>query len=277
MSRNNQAPALSPAQESAVYAAGQCVVETHRRLSAWLRAGLTLAEIDAFVADTLAELDCRSCFIGYRIPRHGPFPNHACLSVNECVVHGTSDSYTAPLRPGDVLKIDIGVTHQGWIGDAARTYVFGAMTPEVQKLTDCGKECIRRGLEQLRPGKRLIHWARTVQRYVEDTCGFYLVRGLGGHGFGRQLHTAPHISNHVPDRPMEWPDGQTELVPGMLLAVEPMIAAGTAQVLQRGRTWPIYSADGSQTVHYEHDVLITRDGHRLLTEGLDDVPDVITR
>jgi methionyl aminopeptidase len=180
MSRNNQAPALSPAQESAVYAAGQCVVETHRRLSAWLRAGLTLAEIDAFVADTLAELDCRSCFIGYRIPRHGPFPNHACLSVNECVVHGTSDSYTAPLRPGDVLKIDIGVTHQGWIGDAARTYVFGAMTPEVQKLTDCGKECIRRGLEQLRPGKRLITGPAPYNATSRTPAGFTWCAGWAG-------------------------------------------------------------------------------------------------
>lgn len=268
---------LSASDVSAVYDAGQCVVETHRRLATWLHAGVTLAEVDAFVAETLAALDCRSCFLHYRIPRHPPFPNHACLSVNACVVHGTSDSHTAPLKAGDVLKIDVGVLHKGWIGDAARTYVFGEPDDTVRALTACGKESIRRGLEQLRPGKRLIHWARVVQRYVEDRCGFFLVRGLGGHGYGRELHTAPHIANNVPERQGEWPEAQVAIVPGMLLAVEPMIAAGTAQVMQRGRGWPVYSVDGSQTVHYEHNVLITEDGHRLLTEGLDEVPDIVTR
>jgi len=275
--KNQKGIKRTPADQAAVYDAAQRVVETHRRLSGWLRCGLTLAEIDDYVADVLAELNCRSCFLGYRIPRHLPFPNHACLSVNDCVVHGTSESYLEPMRPGDVLKIDIGVLHQGWIGDAARTYVFGDMTEDVKALTDCGKESIRLGLEQLRPGKRLIHWARTVQRYVEDRCGFSLVRGLGGHGYGKELHTAPHISNNVPDIPGEWPEAQREFTPGMLLAVEPMIAAGGPQIMQRGRTWPIYAADGSQTVHYEHNVLITEDGHRLLTEGLEDVPDVILR
>jgi len=268
---------MTPADEAAAYDAAQCVVETHRRLAGWLHAGLTLEAVDAFVAQTLEALDCRSCFLGYQIPRHQPFPNHACLSVNACVVHGTAEAHTAPLQAGDVLKIDIGVLHKGWIGDAAWTYVFGAMSPEVKRLTDCGKESIRKGLEQLRPGKRLIHWARAVQRYVEDQQGFYLVRGLGGHGYGRVLHAAPHIANNVPDRPGEWPEAQADIVPGMLLAVEPMIAAGTAQVMQRGRGWPVYSVDGSQTVHYEHDVLITEEGHRLLTAGLEDVADVITR
>lgn len=275
--KKHAATRLSPTDESAVYDAAQCVVETHRRLARWLHAGLTLAQVDAFVARTLAELNCRSCFLGYRIPRHAAFPNHACLSVNDCVVHGTSDAHTAPLTAGDVLKIDVGVVHRAWIGDAAWTYVFGEMTPGIKRLTDCGKDSIRRGLVQLVPGKRLIHWARAVQRYVEDQCGFHLIRGLGGHGYGRALHEAPHVANNVPDRPGEWPDAQVELAPGMLLAVEPMIAAGTAQVMQRGRGWPVYSVDASQTVHYEHDVLITESGHRLLTEGLEDVPDVITR
>ena len=203
--------------------------------------------------------------------------NQTLCRVNDCVVHGTSASHTEPLQNGDVLKIDVGVLHQGWIGDAAWTYVFGEMAPDVKKLTDCGKASIRLGLEQLRPGKRLIHWARTVQRYVEDQCGFFLVRGLGGHGYGRTLHASPHVSNNVPERTGEWPEAQMEIQPGMLLAVEPMLAAGSAQVLQRGRGWPVYSADGSQTVHYEHDVLITEDGHRVLTAGLEDIVDVITR
>ena len=100
------------------------VVEVHRRLVDMLRPGLTLAQIDEFVANTLVELDCVSAFLGYSVRGHPPFPSHACLSVNECVVHGTHDMTTNPLQPGDIISIDIGVKHHGWIGDAAWTYAI---------------------------------------------------------------------------------------------------------------------------------------------------------
>ncbi|VAX41392.1 hypothetical protein MNBD_PLANCTO03-563, partial [hydrothermal vent metagenome] len=105
---------LHPADADAAYAAAQCVVETHRRITDYLRVGLTLAEVDAFVARTLDDLKCRSCFLGYKIPKTPAFPSHACLSVNDCIVHGTVGSYTAPLKRGDLLKVDIGVWHKGW-------------------------------------------------------------------------------------------------------------------------------------------------------------------
>ena len=259
----------------AAYAAAQCVVETHRRIAAFLRTGLTLAQIDGFVAETLADLKCRSCFLGYRIPRTPPFPSHACLSVNECIVHGTAGSYTKPMQPGDLLKVDIGVLHKGWIGDAAWTYSFGKPEPEVRRLMDCGKESIRRGVKTLRPGEAYLGWAQTVQGYVEGECGFHLVRGLGGHGYGRKLHGPPFIANVTPSYPGEWPDAMTRGTPGTLIAVEPMIAIGTGQTSQSRGAWPIYTADGSMSVHYEHDVLITESGPRVLTEGLDELPDEI--
>ncbi len=268
---------LTRTEEAAAYDAAQAVVETHRRLSAWLHAGLTLAEIDRYVAQTLDSLGCESCFYGYKLPSLPPYPSHACLSVNSCVVHGTPDTHTAPLRAGDLLKIDVGVSRQGWIGDAARTYVFGEMSPEVKRLTDCGKEALRRGVTKLRPGSPLIDWARAVQNHVERERKFFLVAGLGGHGYGRQLHTDPYIANIVPTRKQDWPHAYLCLRAGMLLAVEPMIAAGTGKTLQSDGEWPVYSADGSHAVHYEHNVLITGKGPRVLTEGLDDVPDVIVR
>jgi methionyl aminopeptidase len=268
-------PRFTPADVDAAYTSAQKVVETHRRLAAFLRPGITLAAIDTFVAKTLEELSCRSCFLGYRVPHSPSFPSHACLSVNECVVHGTAGYYLPPMKAGDVLKIDIGVTHRGWIGDAAWTYVFGEPAPETRRLMECGKESLRRGVQQLRPGKMLLDWAKTVQGHVETECGFHLVRGLGGHGYGRKLHEPPYVANTVPAFPGEWPDASLRCEPGILVAVEPMIAIGTGRVKQRRNEWPVFTADGSLSVHYEHDVLITENGPRVLTEGLEETKDII--
>ena len=257
------------------YAAGQCVVETHRRLSAWLEPGQTLAQVDQFIARTLDELKCKSCFLGYKVPRTPAFPSHACLSINECVVHGTSSYELRPIEPGDVLKIDIGVKHRGWIGDAAWTYLFGTPTDEVARLADSGKEGIARAIKTMRPGRPLMDWARTLQSYVEEECGFHMVRGLGGHGYGKTLHAPPYVSNVVPSFPGEWPEGSLTWEPGMLVAVEPMIAVGTGQIRHPKGTWPIFTADGSMSVHYEHDVLITDGDPRILTEGLESIKDII--
>ncbi|HVU63765.1 MAG TPA: M24 family metallopeptidase [Phycisphaerales bacterium] len=275
-------PLITPAEADLAYAAAQCVVETHRRVAAFLKIGQTLAVIDQFIARTLEDLHCKSCFLGYSIPGQAKFPSHACLSVNACVVHGTAASHLAPMQQGDLLKIDIGVSHRGWIGDAGWTYCFGTPTPLQRRLMDCGKESLRRGVQQLRPDKMYIHWAQAVQGHVENECGFHCVRGLGGHGIGRYegptkrgLHLPPFVSNVVPVGPGEWPDATARCLPGTLVAVEPMIAVGTGETVQRPRQWPVFSADNSLTVHYEHDVLITERGPRVLTEGMDSLPDVI--
>lgn len=273
--RPSTIPKLTPADADAAYAAAQKVVDIHRKLADWLRPGVTLAQVDVFVAKALDELGCRSCFLGYRVPKSPAFPSHACLSVNECVVHGTAGYYTPPMKVGDVLKIDIGVAYRGWMGDAAWTYVFGPPSAEVKNLTDCGKESLRLGVLELSPGKTFIDWARVVQNHVEKTCGFHLVRGLGGHGYGRTLHAPPFVSNVLPTYPGEWPDAYLPCEPGTLIAVEPMIAVGTGQTRQKRSEWPVFSADGSLAVHYEHDVLITERGPRVLTEGLELVRDVV--
>lgn len=259
------------------YESAQKVVQTHRRLVEFLRPGLTLAAIDAFIARTLAELKCRSCFLDYRLKkgRLPPFPSHACLSVNDCVVHGTAGTMLRPLQDGDVLKIDVGVTSRGWVGDAAWTYFVGGMDDVRRRLAASGKESLRRGVEELRPGNTYLAWARAVQGHVEEECGFHLIRGLGGHGYGRQLHAEPFVSNVIPDSSWEWPEGSWPCRPGTLLAVEPMIAVGTGEVRQAKGQWPVYTADGSLSVHYEHDVFISETGPRVLTEGLEDMPDVV--
>jgi len=270
-------PRINADEAEQAYRAAQKVVEMHKRLVDFLAVGQTLAQIDKFVGDSLKAMKCKSCFKDYRPGGLPPFPSNACLSVNECVVHGTAGYYRAGMKPGDVLKIDIGVSHRGWIGDAAWTYVFGEPTPVVRKLLDAGKESLRLGIEQLRPGNTYKDFAIAVQTHVEKNCGLHLVRGLGGHGYGRKLHTPPFVSNVLPIFPGEWPDADRPCEPGVLVAVEPMIAVGTSKIEQSPGTWPIFTADGSLAAHHEHDVLITEDGPRLMTEGLDDLPDVITK
>lgn len=259
------------------YEAAQAVVTIHRRLAEWMRVGMTLGRIDGFIAEQLDDLGCRSCFHKYRgVKGLPPFPSFACLGVNQCVVHGTAGYYEQPLRPGDVLKVDIGVTKRGWIGDAGWTYGFKQVEPEVKKLMDCGKESLRRGILTLRPSNMLIEWARAVQGYVEGECGFHLVRGLGGHGYrGTRLHEKPFVSNVVPQHRGEWPEGFEYLKPGTFLAVEPMIGLTTAETRSDSGRWPVFIADGSMSVHYEHDVLVTPDGPRVLTHGLDELPDLV--
>lgn len=259
----------------AAFKAAQCVVETHRRLAEFIRPGVTLARIDAEVARVLKAMGCRSAFLGYRQGRLPPFPSHSCLSLNDCIVHGTAGYVQRPLERGDLLKLDIGVVHNGWCGDAAWTYAISGVTPENRRLMDCGKEALRRGIEQLRPGNTYMDWARTVQHHVETECGFRCVRGLGGHGYGRKLHTPPFVSNVVTTYPGEWAEAFKPCAPGTLLAVEPMLAVGTGETAQAPGEWPIVTADGSMSVHYEADVLITEAGPRDLTEGLSSVPDVL--
>jgi methionyl aminopeptidase len=256
-------------------AAAQCVARTHERIAEFLRAGLTLAEIDTFVARTLEDLGCRSAFLRYRIPGHPPFPSHSCLSLNECIVHGTHTMTTKPIEPGDLVSIDIGVNHRGWVGDAAWTYVIERATPEAERLMACGRESLRRGIDAMQPGRPLIDWARAVQTCVEDEYGFALVRGLGGHGYGRKLHGPPFISNVLPKHRGEWPDAWSTFKPGLLVAVEPMIAIGGSGIRTSPGRWPILTEDGSLSVHYEADVLITEDGPRDLTAGMDQLPDVV--
>ncbi len=260
----------------AAWEAGQRVRRTHEMLVPFLRAGRTLAEIDAEVARILDELDSKSCFIRYRAGGSmPPYPNHACLSVNDCVVHGTSASHTAPLKRGDVLKVDIGLTHKGWIGDAAWTYAIGEASPLALRLIACGRESLAMGIKELKPGNTLLSWARTVQTIVEQKHGFHCVRRLGGHGYGRKLHAKPWVSNVVPSFPGEWPEALSMCEPGMLLAVEPMIGAGTGEIKDHDRQWPIFIADGSLAVHYEADVLVTEEGPRDLTEGMQGLPDIV--
>lgn len=255
--------------------AAECVVQTHQRLAEWLQPAQTLAQIDHYIAGILSELECTSAFLGYRARPHPPFPSHACLSPNACVVHGTHDLTETPIAEGDLLSIDIGVSHEGWIGDAAWTYAICGTDEQGNALMQAGKGALAAGIEAMQPGRPLLDWARAVENHAETTCGFKLIRGLGGHGYGRELHGPPFISNVVPRHPGEWADAFTTFKPGLLVAVEPMLSLTTSEIRSNGREWPLFTADDSLSVHYEADILITADGPCNFTEGLFELPDVV--
>jgi len=266
---------ISAADAKAAEVSAQLVVEVHYALSEYLRAGLTLPEIDSYIATKLRELHCKSAFLKYRIPGQPPFPSHSCLSVNDCVVHGTHVMEQAALAPGDLISIDIGVTHKGWIGDAAWTWAVEHASDENHRLMQAGRESLVAGIAAMQPNRPLMDFARAVQGVAQEKYGFHLIRGLGGHGYGRTLHAPPFVSNVVPTHPSEWPDGWRTFEAGMLIAVEPMLSVGTCHTENSKGTWPIFAADHSMCVHYEADIHITGNGPVNLTDGLQSLPFIV--
>lgn len=272
-----KAPRISETDAAMAYDAAQRVVEAHRRLSGWIREGMTLAQVDAEAARVLQSLGCRSCFLHYKHGRMPPFPAHTCLSVNEVIVHGTPAYHPHKLKAGDLLKLDIGVFHKGWVGDAGWTYSVGPPAESNRRLMECGKEALRRGIPTLRPGGMWIDWAKAVQGCVEGEYGYRLTRGLGGHGIGfKKLHGPPFVSNVLPAPDNIWNDAYARIEAGNLVAVEPMVAVDTGgQFVFDKHPWPILTDTRCVSVHYEADVLVTDSGPRDLTHGMFDLPDVI--
>jgi methionyl aminopeptidase len=267
--------ARTPADIAGARAAATCVVKIHEAIVSYLQAGQTLAKIDGYIGGVIRDLDCRSAFFRYAIPGHPPFPSQSCLSLNDCIVHGTHDMSQTPLVSGDILSIDIGVIHKGWFGDAAWTYAIEGASDEALELMICGRESLRAGVEVMAPGRPLMDFAKAVTEVAEIEGDYSLVRGLGGHGYGRTLHGPPFVSNAVPRNAYEWPDAWQLFQEGMLLAVEPMLTMKSAETSTSPRQWPVRTRDGSLSVHYEADVLITADGHENLTAGMWNLPDVV--
>lgn len=258
--------------------AAQRVRRTHEMLVPFLREGRTLAEIDQEIARILDTLDSKSCFIRYRAGGSmPPYPNHACLSVNDCVVHGTSEAHTQPLRPGDILKVDIGLFHKGWVGDAAWTYAIAHASDTALKLSGL------RGASRSRRASR--NSPRATRCSVgRAPCSTSSSRSTASTASAASAGTASASRNSTANRgsPMSSPhspaNGPKRLnlcEPGMLLAVEPMIGAGTGDIKDHPRAWPIHTADASLAVHYEADVLISDNGPLDLTEGMSELPDIV--
>ncbi|MEY2408913.1 MAG: methionyl aminopeptidase [Verrucomicrobiota bacterium] len=220
-------------------------------VSDFVRPGVTTREVDEFAAGRMKAHGVRSAFLGYR-----KFPGHLCISVNEEVVHGIGGPRR--LNFGDVVSLDVGVVHQGFIGDTARTVAVGGCSVEAQRLMDVTEQALYEGIAQAKAGRRVVDISRAIQRYVE-TNGYSVVREFVGHGVGRSMHEEPQVPNYD--------DGKKSPVlrPGMTIAIEPMVNAGRPEVRILNDNWTVVSKDGSLSAHFEHTVLVTEGEPEILT------------
>jgi methionyl aminopeptidase len=241
----------SPEEIEKIAAAGEILVKTLSLLQSKLRPGVTTGELDAAAEKFIRSQGAEPAFKGYR-----GFPGSICTSPNSMVVHGIPGPYK--LSRGDILSIDVGVVHDGWVADAARTFPVGSTSPIATRLLRATEGALFAAVEQCRPGNRLGDVSHAVQKHVEGE-GFSVVRSLVGHGIGRDMHEDPQIPNFGD------PDRGPELEAGMVLAVEPMVTAGRHAVRMGDDHWAIYSQDGSLAAHFEFTVAVTDDGPRILT------------
>ena len=231
--------------------AGRILARCHAMLRSKARPGVTTAELDGAAERFIRSQRAEPAFKGYR-----GFPGSICASPNSMVVHGIPGPYA--LKRGDILSIDIGVIHDGYVADAAITHAIGTVTPLAKRLISSTRASLFDAVEQCRPGNRLGDVSHAVQARVEAD-GFSVIRSLVGHGIGRDMHEDPQIPNFGE------PGTGPELEEGMCLAIEPMVNAGTHHVRMGADNWAVYSQDGSLTAHFEHTVAITSDGPRILT------------
>jgi methionyl aminopeptidase len=241
----------TPAEIDRIAAAGLILVRTMNLLAGKIRPGVTTGELDAAAEKFIRSQGAEPAFKGYR-----GFPGSICTSPNSMIVHGIPGRYR--LGRGDVLSVDIGVIHDGWVADAARTFAIGPVTPIARKLLTVTEEALFAGVEQCRSGNRLGDVSHAIQERVEG-AGLSIVRTLVGHGIGRDMHEDPQIPNYGT------PGTGIPLEEGMALAVEPMVTAGRHGVRVGDDHWAIYSQDGSLAAHFEFTVAITAEGPRILT------------
>ena len=221
-----------------------------------VRPGITTGEIDKAVHDFIVSQGAKPSFLGY----HG-FPGSTCISVNNTVIHGIPGSYK--LQDGDIVSVDVGGYYKGFHGDCAATFACGAISAEAQRLIDVTKQSFFEGIRFATRGHRVSDISHAVQKHVESN-GFSVVRSFVGHGVGAQLHEEPEVPNYGPA------GHGPRLLPGMTLAIEPMVNAGTYEVRVLRDGWTTVTADGMLSAHYENTVLITDGEPEILTvtEGL---------
>lgn len=224
-----------------------------------IEAGITTAEIDKIIEDFIRRHGAKPNFKGL----YG-FPGSACISVNDTVIHGIP-SRKIVIRPGDIISIDTGAKLDGFNGDNACTFACGKVDLEAQRLMDVTKASLHLGIKAALAGNRIGDVSHAVQSYVEEN-GFSVVRTFVGHGVGKELHEEPEVPNF--GNPGRGP----RLVPGMCIAIEPMVNQKHHAVKTLSDGWTVKTCDGGLSAHFEHTVLITPNGPEVLTrdwEGAD--------
>ena len=232
--------------------AGLITAKALQAAGAAIKPGITTDELNNIIHEVIVSNGAYPSFLGY-----GGFPASACISINEEVIHGIPGK--RKLKNGDIVSVDVGAKIEGFHGDSAMTYACGDITSEARALMDITRLALKNAIEVALPGNRIGDISAAVQSTVESH-GFSVVRDFVGHGVGRELHEAPEVPNF----------GKAgygpRLMPGMVIAIEPMINAGGYGVRVLDDDWTVVTNDGSLSAHFEHTVAITQSGAILLTE-----------
>lgn len=232
--------------------AGKISQEALLKAGEAVRPGVSTFELDKIVRTTIEKAGAVPNFLGY-----GGFPASACISVNNVVIHGIP-SKKQILKEGDIVSIDAGACYEGFNGDNAWTFACGKISEEAQRLLDTTRESLFEAIKMAQPGNRVGDIGSTVQRYVEAR-NYSVVRDFVGHGVGAKLHEDPSVPNYGT------PGRGVRLLPGMTIAIEPMVNAGSHEVLVLGDGWTTVTRDSSLSAHFEHTVAITPNGPVILT------------
>ena len=236
--------------------AGKITAAARALAGEMVRPGVTTAQIDKAVREFIVSQGAKPSFLNYN-----GFPASTCISVNSVVIHGIPGGYV--LKEGDIVSVDVGAFFRGYHGDCAATFPCGAISTEAQRLIDVTKQSFYEGIRFATKGHRVSDISHAIQTYVESN-GFSVVRAFVGHGVGAQLHEEPEVPNFGA------PGRGPRLIPGMTLAIEPMVNVGTYDVRVLKDGWTTVTADGKLSAHYENTVLITDGEPEILTvaEGL---------
>ena len=221
------------------------------RVSSLLRPGITTREVDQAAADFMSEEKCRSAFLGYK-----KFPGQVCISINEEVVHGIGGNRR--VQYGDIVKLDVGVIKDGWVGDTATTVPIGVIDAKVQRLLQVTEDTLELAITFAQSGRRLGDLCAAIEDEIVAN-GYSVVREFVGHGVGRKLHEEPQVPNY--GRAGSGP----KLKPGMTIAIEPMVNMGGSAVRVLDDNWTVVTVDGKPSAHFEHTVLITKAEPEILT------------
>ncbi len=214
--------------------------------------GVSTAQINRVVDEYITKHGAYPTFKGYN-----GFPAAACISINDEIIHGIPAN-SRIIKAGDIVSLDVGATFKGYVGDNAATFAAGEISPEAQRLCDTTRESLYEGIKMAVAGGRLGDVGSTIQRYCEER-GFSVVREYTGHGVGKTLHEDPSVPNYGT------PGRGVRLLPGMTIAIEPMINQGVAAIRQMPDGWTVKTKDGKLSAHFEHTIAITADGPVILT------------
>ena len=241
----------SAEQIDLIHRACRLAADTLSALEAIISEGVSTFELDKIACEFIAARNGKPAFLGYR-----GYPAALCTSINEVVVHGIPNGTT--LKEGQIVSIDVGVRKNGYYGDGARTFPVGRISEEKQRLLRVTEESLYKGIEKAVAGNHLHDVSFAVQKYVE-AHGFSVVRDLVGHGVGRSLHEEPAIPNYGE------PGTGIKLKEGMVLAIEPMVNAGTYKVEVDADGWTVRTADKKPSAHFEHTVVVRKGEPEILT------------